>query len=50
MASADRLIEGFNEAKSRPPGAERNQYLAEACRDEPALKDLSLPTSIYRLC
>ncbi len=39
MASADRLIEIFNEAKDRPPGAERDQYLAEACRDEPALKE-----------
>jgi serine/threonine protein kinase len=39
MASADRLIEVFNEAKARPPGAERDQYLAEACRHELALKE-----------
>jgi len=39
MASADRLIEVFNEAKVRPPGAERDQYLATACHDEPALKE-----------
>jgi len=38
MASADRLIEVFNEAKARPVGAAREQFLIEACRDEPALK------------
>src|SRR5207244_9551121 len=38
MASADRLIEVFTEAKARPAGAERERFLAEACRDEPALK------------
>jgi len=37
MASADRLIEVFTEAKARPAGAERERFLAEACRDEPAL-------------
>jgi len=39
MASADRLIEVFNEAKARPAGVERNQYLAEACHNEPNLMD-----------
>src|SRR5262245_29833297 len=39
MASADRLIEVFNEAKARPVGAERDQFLADACRDEPAFKE-----------
>ena len=38
MASADRLIEVFNEAKARPAGAERERFVAEACRDEPVLK------------
>jgi eukaryotic-like serine/threonine-protein kinase len=38
MASADRLIEIFNEAKARPAGAERERYLTEACQDDPALK------------
>src|SRR3989454_10453538 len=38
MASADRLIEVFNEAKARPAGAECERFVAEACRDEPALK------------
>ena len=39
MASADRLIEVFTEAKARPAGAERERFLAEACRDEPALRE-----------
>ena len=39
MASADRLIEVFNEAKTRPAGAERERFLAECCRDEPQLKE-----------
>ena len=38
MASADRLIELFNEAKARPTGAERDRFLAEACPGEPELK------------
>src|SRR5829696_4266663 len=38
MVSADRLIELFNEAKARPGGAERDLFLSEACRDQPALK------------
>ncbi len=39
MASADRLIAIFNEAKARPPGAERDQFVADACLDDPELKD-----------
>ena len=39
MASADRLIEVFNEAKARPAGAERDQFLSEACRGDPELKE-----------
>src|SRR5712691_13080043 len=39
MTSADRLIEVFNEAKARPAGAERERFVAEACRDEPELKE-----------
>jgi serine/threonine protein kinase len=39
MASADRLIEVFNEAKARPLGAERDLFLSEACHSEPTLKE-----------
>lgn len=39
MASADRLIEIFNGARTRPAGAEREQFLAEACRDDLELKN-----------
>ena len=39
MASADRLIAVFNEAKTRPAGADRDRFLAAACRDEPQLKE-----------
>ena len=39
MASADRLIEVFNEAKARPTGAERDDYLSGACRNETELKE-----------
>jgi hypothetical protein len=38
MASADRLIAIFNEAKARPAGAEREQFLANACPGDPELK------------
>ena len=38
MASADRLIDVFNEANSRPAGAERDQFLSEACREAPELR------------
>ncbi len=37
MASADRLVEVFNEAKGRPAGAERDRFVAESCRDDAAL-------------
>ncbi len=37
-ASADRLIEIFNEANARPVGAEREGFLAEACPGEPDLE------------
>jgi eukaryotic-like serine/threonine-protein kinase len=39
MANADRLIEVFDEAKSRPAGPERDHFLAAACRNEPELKE-----------
>ena len=39
MANADQLIELFNEAKARSAGAERERFLAEACRDDTALKE-----------
>jgi eukaryotic-like serine/threonine-protein kinase len=39
VANADRIIELLHEAKARPAGAERDQFLAEACRDDAALKD-----------
>src|SRR5688572_13496220 len=39
MASADLLIEIFNEAKVRPEGAERDAFLAGACRAEPELME-----------
>src|SRR5262245_55691149 len=38
-ASAERLIEIFNEAKSRPTGADRERYIAAACRDDSSLKE-----------
>ena len=39
MASADRLIEVFHEAKALPTGAERDHYLSGACRNERELKE-----------
>ena len=39
MASADRLIEIFTEAKARPVGAERDHFLSEACPEAPELKE-----------
>src|SRR5215204_3824623 len=38
MASADRLIDVFNEAKARPTAAERQRFVAEACADDSGLK------------
>jgi serine/threonine protein kinase len=37
MATADRLIEVFNEARARSAGPEREAFLAAECRDEPEL-------------
>ena len=37
--SAERLIEVFNEAKACAAGPARHRFLAEACRDDPALKE-----------
>ncbi len=39
MPNADRLIELFNEVKSRPAGLEREQFLAQACPGDPELKE-----------
>ncbi len=39
MANADRLIGVFNEASALPAGAERERFLAEACQDDPPLKE-----------
>src|SRR5437870_4490598 len=39
VANADRIIELLHEAKSRPDGAAREQFLNEACRDDAALRE-----------
>ena len=39
VANADRIIELLHEAKSRPAGAERARFLAEACGDDSVLKE-----------
>jgi serine/threonine protein kinase/Leucine-rich repeat (LRR) protein len=39
VANADRIIELLHEAKARPAGEERERFLAEACRDDAALKE-----------
>jgi WD40 repeat protein/serine/threonine protein kinase len=39
MASPHRLIEVFHEAKAISAGAEREQFLAIACQDDPLLKE-----------
>ncbi|MEO7299032.1 MAG: serine/threonine-protein kinase [Verrucomicrobiota bacterium] len=39
MTSADQLIEIFNEAKALPTGAERERFLADACANDPQLKE-----------
>ncbi len=39
MANADPIIELFHEAKSRPAGAEREQFLNEACRENASVKE-----------
>lgn len=38
MANADRIIDLLHEAKSRPPGAERERFLTDACGNDAALK------------
>jgi WD40 repeat protein/tRNA A-37 threonylcarbamoyl transferase component Bud32 len=38
MATADRLIEIFHDAKARPTGEERDRFLAEACAGHAGLK------------
>jgi serine/threonine protein kinase/tetratricopeptide (TPR) repeat protein len=38
MASADRLIDVFNEAKIRPTEVERERFVAETCGDDAELK------------
>ena len=39
MASVERFIEVFDEAKARPVGAERDHFLSEACQGDPELKE-----------
>jgi eukaryotic-like serine/threonine-protein kinase len=39
VANADRIIDLLHEAKARPAGAERERFLAEACREDVALKE-----------
>ena len=39
VATADQLIDLFNEAKARPAGAERAGFLAQACGDDSHLKE-----------
>jgi serine/threonine protein kinase/tetratricopeptide (TPR) repeat protein len=39
VANADRIIEILHEAKARPAGAELERFLAEACQDDPPLKE-----------
>jgi len=39
VANADRIIDLLHEAKARPAGAERAQFLAKACGDDVALKE-----------
>ncbi|MGZ8899582.1 MAG: protein kinase domain-containing protein [Limisphaerales bacterium] len=39
MASANRLIELFDEARSRAAGAERDQFVSAACSNESELKE-----------
>src|SRR6187402_928957 len=39
MGSADRLMEVFDEARSRPPGPERERFLDAACAVDPDLRE-----------
>jgi serine/threonine protein kinase/tetratricopeptide (TPR) repeat protein len=38
VATADQLIDLFNEAKAKPAGAERDRFLAQACGNDSQLK------------
>ncbi|MEO7676696.1 MAG: serine/threonine-protein kinase, partial [Verrucomicrobiota bacterium] len=42
MANADQLIEIFNEAKALPVGADRQRFLADACANNPQLRDQAI--------
>src|SRR6266404_5358406 len=39
MPNADRLIQVFADARAQTAGAERERFVAEACREEPGLKE-----------
>jgi serine/threonine protein kinase len=39
VANADRIIDLLHDAKAKPAGAERDHFLAEACRHDVALKE-----------
>ena len=39
MTNTERLIQIFDEAQARPAGRERERFVAEACRDDPELKE-----------
>src|SRR6185436_11515398 len=39
VATADKLIELFNEAKAKPAGAERERFVAQACGRDSHLKE-----------
>ena len=39
VASADELIELFNEARAKPAGIERERFVAEACGSDPRLME-----------
>ena len=38
MGNTDRLIELFNEARARPAGSERDQFVSQACQNDDELK------------
>src|SRR5438309_1756228 len=39
MANADRLILIYNEASARPPGPERDRFIAESCGDDAEMRE-----------
>src|ERR1043166_3106295 len=39
VATADKLIDLFNEAKAKPAGAERERFVAQACGQDSHLKE-----------